>query len=51
MTPLVFIAFAAWLVLTAIVETPRESAVGAAFILAGLPAYQYLRRRVTASPP
>lgn len=43
-TPLVFIAFATWLVAMTIIETPRQSMVGAAFILAGLPAYAYLRR-------
>lgn len=45
-TPLVFIAFATWLVISSILETPREAAVGAAFILAGVPAYAYLRRTV-----
>lgn len=43
-TPVVFIGFAVWLVVMAIRETPREAAVGAAFILAGIPAYAYFRR-------
>jgi basic amino acid/polyamine antiporter, APA family len=44
-TPVVFIAFALWLVGNTIVETPRESAVGAALILVGLPGYYYWRKR------
>ncbi len=47
-TPLVFIAFALWLVANTIVELPRESAVGAAFILCGLPGYLYWRRSAPA---
>lgn len=43
-TPLVFIAFALWLVGNTIVETPRESAVGAGLILVGLPGYWYWKR-------
>ena len=39
LTPLVFIAFAVWLVGNTIAEQPRESAVGAGLILAGLPLY------------
>lgn len=50
-TPVVFIAFALWLVGNTIVETPRESAVGAALILVGLPGYFYWRKnRPIASP-
>src|SRR5207237_8595008 len=44
-TPLVFIAFAAWLVYNTIVETPKDSAIGAGLILVGLPGYYYWRRR------
>jgi len=44
-TPLVFIAFALWLVGNTIVELPRESAVGAGLILLGLPGYWYWRRK------
>jgi len=44
-TPLVFIAFAAWLVYNTIVETPKDSAIGAGLILLGLPGYYYWRRR------
>ena len=43
-TPLVFIAFAAWLVGNTIVEKPADSGVGAALILAGLPIYLLGRR-------
>jgi len=47
-TPLVFIAFALWLVLNTIRESPQESAVGAGLILFGLPGYWYWRRaRIT----
>lgn len=38
-TPVVFILFALYLVGDTIRQTPRESAVGAAIVLAGLPAY------------
>ncbi len=40
-TPIVFIAFAVWLVYNTIVETPRDSAIGAGLILLGLPGYWY----------
>ncbi len=43
-TPIVFIAFAIWLVYNTIVETPRDSAIGAGLILLGLPGYYYWRR-------
>jgi APA family basic amino acid/polyamine antiporter len=43
-TPLVFIAFAVWLVYNTIVETPKDSAIGAGIILLGLPGYYYWRR-------
>ena len=42
-TPIVFIAFAAWLVGNTIAEQPRESAVGVALMLAGLPLYWWMR--------
>ena len=44
-TPIVFIAFALWLVGNTIVELPRDSAVGAGLILCGLPGYWYWRTR------
>jgi APA family basic amino acid/polyamine antiporter len=44
-TPVVFIAFATWLVANTIVEQPTESAVGVALMLAGLPVYVWKRRR------
>jgi amino acid transporter len=43
-TPIVFIACAALLVGNTIWTKPRESAMGAALILVGLPAYLYWRR-------
>jgi APA family basic amino acid/polyamine antiporter len=43
-TPIVFIGFAVWLVLNTIVETPKDSAIGVALILLGLPGYYYWRR-------
>jgi APA family basic amino acid/polyamine antiporter len=49
LTPLVFIAFALWLVANTILERPRDAAIGAGLILAGLPGYWYWRRRRTAS--
>ena len=48
LTPIVFIAFATWLVGNTIVEQPRESAVGVALMLAGLPLYWYFGRRLSA---
>jgi APA family basic amino acid/polyamine antiporter len=44
-TPIVFIAFALWLVGNTIRELPRESAVGAGLILCGLPGYWYWKGR------
>ena len=46
-TPVVFILFALYLVVDTIVQAPRESAVGAAIVLLGLPAYWYWRRSDT----
>jgi APA family basic amino acid/polyamine antiporter len=44
LTPIIFIAFAIWLVLNTIVATPKDSAIGAGLILLGLPGYFYWRR-------
>lgn len=44
-TPIVFIAFALWLVGNTIVEKPLDSAVGAGIILVGLPGYWYWKGR------
>ena len=38
-TPLAFIGFSAWLVGNTIAEAPRDAAIGAGIILAGLPGY------------
>jgi APA family basic amino acid/polyamine antiporter len=47
-TPLVFIGFALWLVVSTVIETPAEAAIGALLILAGLPGYWYWSRRPAA---
>jgi APA family basic amino acid/polyamine antiporter len=44
-TPIVFIAFAVWLVLNTIKENPQDSAIGAGLILVGLPGYWYWKER------
>jgi len=49
-TPIVFIAFAAWLVGNTIAEQPRDAGIGTVLILAGLPFY-YWWRRVAIRPP
>ena len=51
LTPLVFIAFAIWLVFNTIVETPKDSAIGAGLILIGLPGYWYWRRNQRRAGP
>jgi len=43
-TPIVFISFAVWLVYNTIVETPKDSAIGAGIILLGLPGYWYWKK-------
>ncbi len=48
-TPLVFIAFATWLVGNTIAEQPGDAGIGAALILAGLPLYFWRRRLVSAA--
>jgi APA family basic amino acid/polyamine antiporter len=47
--PLVFIAFSAWLVGSAIVDTPRESLIGVAIVALGLPGYWYWGRNLRPS--
>lgn len=44
-TPVVFIGFALWLMASTIVESPLESGIGGAIILAGVPVYRYWRAR------
>lgn len=40
-TPIVFIGFSIWLVANTILEAPRDAAIGAGLIAAGLPGYWY----------
>jgi APA family basic amino acid/polyamine antiporter len=44
-TPILFIAFALWLVGVTIVEAPREATVGAGLVLTGVPVYWWFTRR------
>ncbi len=44
-TPIVFIAFALWLVANTIKEKPLDAAVGAGLIMVGLPGYWYWKKR------
>lgn len=44
-TPLVFIAFAAYLVGNTVIEQPRDALVGGGIILLGVPVYWMMRRR------
>ncbi|MFN0157342.1 MAG: APC family permease [Bacteroidota bacterium] len=44
-TPLLFVAFAAWLVINTIIEAPRDALIGAGIMLLGLPTYFSLKRR------
>ena len=49
-TPVVFILFALWLVAGTIVESPLESGIGGAIILAGVPVYRHWRGRKNGEP-
>jgi APA family basic amino acid/polyamine antiporter len=44
-TPIVFIAFALWLVANTILERPRDAAIGAGLIVLGLPGYWYWKNK------
>jgi APA family basic amino acid/polyamine antiporter len=44
-TTLTFIAFAIFLVVNSVLEAPRESLIGLAILLAGIPAFVYWRRQ------
>ena len=44
-TPIVFIAFALWLVVNTIAQSPRDAAIGAGLVLIGLPFFYYFRPR------
>lgn len=50
-TPVLFIAFAMYLVADTIVQAPREAAVGAGIVLLGLPAFWHWRRSAAARAP
>lgn len=47
-TPVVFILFSGYLIGNTIVESPWDSAIGAALLAAGLPVYWYCRRHYAA---
>ncbi|HYT05616.1 MAG TPA: amino acid permease [Gemmatimonadales bacterium] len=49
-TPILFILFSLWLVINTAREQPRDSAVGAALMLAGLPLYWWRRSAASAQP-
>lgn len=44
-TPLLFVAFAAWLVINTLIESPLESLIGTFMIAAGWPAYRYWSKK------
>ena len=44
-TPIVFIAFALWLVVNTIAQSPRDAAIGAGLVVLGLPLFYYFRGR------
>lgn len=46
-TTLTFIAFSVFLVVNSVLEAPRESLIGLAILLAGIPAYAYWQRKKT----
>ncbi|MBM2840239.1 MAG: amino acid permease-associated region [Bacteroidetes bacterium] len=48
-TPILFILFAIGLVVNTIIESPRDAAIGAALIAAGIPAYYYWSGKRTSS--
>ena len=43
--PIIFLLVSAWLIITTIYNTPRQSAIGLVLILLGLPVYYLLARR------
>ena len=45
LTPVVFILFSGYLIVNTIRETPKDAAIGAALLLAGLPVYWYCKRK------
>ena len=42
--PIIFIFFAIFLTINTIMEAPRDAAIGAGIILAGLPLYYYWKK-------
>ncbi|MBI4421216.1 MAG: amino acid permease [Gemmatimonadetes bacterium] len=49
-TPLVFIGFAAWLVINTVFEAPREAAIGAGIVGLGVPVYLWFRHQAANQP-
>jgi APA family basic amino acid/polyamine antiporter len=45
LTPIIFILFSTWLVITTIIEDTRDAAIGAGIILLGLPVYFYWKKK------
>ncbi len=45
LTPIVFIAFALWLVGNTIAQNPKDAAIGAGLVVLGLPLFYYFRRQ------
>ncbi len=43
-TPVVFILFSGYLILSSIIQTPRDAVIGGGLLLAGLPVYWWCRR-------
>jgi APA family basic amino acid/polyamine antiporter len=47
-TPVVFILFSGYLILSSIIQTPRDAAIGGGLLLAGMPVYWWCKRRFVA---
>jgi APA family basic amino acid/polyamine antiporter len=45
LTPILFIAFAVWLVVSSILEAPMDSATGVLILLTGVPVYYFWKRK------
>ena len=49
-TPVIFILFSGYLILSSIVQTPRDAAIGGGLLLAGLPVYWWCRKNYSITP-